>query len=512
MLKWYFLFLFILISFAGNSQISIKQGEWTHHKNALTHQGFLFADSLFTYSIDYQSGNFLSGPKLLANQFDKKTQAFVKNIDLSPQKKDNNEIKILQIFSLENNFITVYTLKPNVGDKRLVLEKISGSGQHIKTVEFDFKSYENNLNENVEVLTDKLETRMVICNNIPPTAENDQELTITTLDSDLNSLWVDTVKFPNRDQQFLLSDWKFDGKNRLFFIGRHISNLFQPDMAYSSLKENSQFLFGYNHETGKLREVELSLNQRFINKTQTELDANQWIIAGTFSTDKTFRLDGVFSLILNLDMETQTHTIHDFTASEQKLFTTLSQVDKKKKFSDELVLKSIQIMDNGEFALIGEEYRKEWQEPMESRMSSNNFTEVFYYQNILVFWFNKKGIVSKVSNVPKNQVSANDGGRNSSFHVSNTGEKLLFFYNDNPKNRELTDVTAPLKTFTPNKKGYVNCTEINSGSSRIETIIVPTTRHIKMQPVKASFLLDDITYFLREKRRRMALIMVVTKE
>jgi hypothetical protein len=512
MTKWFILFLFINLSFLGKTQISVQQGDFARHKNALTHQGFLFADSLYSYSIDYQSENFLSGPKLLANQFDKKTQGFLKTIDLSPEKNEDIELQILQIFSLENNFITVSTQKPKGGDKKLVIEKRDAQGNRLKTISLNFQLYDNNLNENIEIVTDKVEKHLIICNNIPPTAESDQQIILCKLDGELNTIWTDTVSFPDREKQFLFSDWKFDGNNRIYFIGRHIANLFQPDLAFSSLTENSQYLFAYFHETKKVREVELSLNQRFINKLETELDSNRWIIAGTYSTDKSFKLDGVFSLILNLDLEKQAHSIHDFSESELKLFNTLSPVDKKKKFSDELLLKSIQIMDNGEFALVGEEFRKEWQEPLESRMSSNNFTEIFYYQNIFIFWFNKKGQVTKTASIPKNQISNNDEGRYSSFYLTNTGTKLLLFYNDNPKNREAMDVTAQIKSYSPHKKSYLNCAEMNSNGSVMETIIIPPTKRLNFQPSKGGLLLDGKTYFLQQKRARMSLIMITYKQ
>lgn len=509
MLNWrFFFFVLFGIPTVSLAQIRIQQGEWSKRKAAANHQGFLFADSNSVFAIDFQSNNFLNSNKLLAHRYDKKTQNFIETIDILPTKNENVEQDVVQLFSLQNQFITVSTEKLKDGSKKIVLEKITAAGNHQTRIEMPLSAYDNNLNENFEVLTDKQEKALLVCYNIPPSSEKNQRLALTAYDENLQQKWTDTIDFPEKDKQFLFSDWVFDGQNSVYFTGRHISDLFQPDMELSRLTQNSQFLFGFHHTTGKLREVELSLNQRFINKMKMELDSNRWLIAGTYSSDKTFRLDGVFSLILNLDLEIQQHVLHDFTEQEMKHFTTLSPVDKKKKFSDELVLKSIQILKNGEFALVGEEFRKEWQEPMESRMTANNFTEVYYYQNILVFWFSNKGKFQSVLDVAKHQVSANDKGIYSSFLLSNTSEKLLFFFNDHPKNMEQTDFNKMTKIFSPNKKHYLNCVQITSGGSKVEKNVTNPARNIRIQPQKGGQLLDGNTYFLRRKRGKKALVMV----
>jgi hypothetical protein len=500
---------FFLISFYGFSQMTTKQGPWVELKSKATHQGFVMTDSNYVYAIDFMRNNLRQEQKLFVNVYDKKTLDFHNKLDISPTPREGVEIELTEIFSIRQTMIIVMVETLESEQKRIVLQSINSEGKRGVEIIVDTLPSEKNVNDDFEIVVDKEESSFAICINYPVSRNENQKLKITTFDSDLKFKWTKVVEFPQKEKQFIFSDWRYDGDQQVYFLARYIIDLYQPEYEFTNLNQNTYYLWGYDHQKDKLKEIELSLNQRFINKISMQIDSSRWLICGIYANDKKFHSDGVFSLILDKQMKVTSHNLHDFTVEEKRSFHLLTSEKTDKKGFDDVQLKSIEVMQNGDLVLVGEEFRKEVELANDGRMNSVNLTELYYYENIALFWLNNTGVLNGIYTIPKNQISINDQGYFSSYQLAKTEDNLFVFYNDSPRNLNPNgNYVNQLKPVNAMRKMYVKGVQIDrKGIQRQEVITPPSSRH-RVRPSIAGQLLDQSFYLLSQKRKSRALFKV----
>lgn len=507
--------VFLFVAFCGTpiwGQINVSQGEWVKQETKGTHQGFVMTDSNFLYSIDYYNNNFRNEQKLIAKVYDKKKLIPHNSFDIAPEKKSGREIDLVQIFSVQQSMVLVMVenSKSDSFQKRILLQLIHPDGTREEPVIADTLPSQQNVNEDFQVIVDKEEKGFIICINYPVSIEYNQKLKITAFNSDLSQKWRKTVTFPNKEKQFIFTDWRYDGGNKVFFLSRHIIDMYQADMEFASIDQNKYFLWGYDNQADKLKEIELSLNKRFIHKITIEQDENRWVVAGIYANDKYFHSDGVFNLLLDSTWNVVSHTIHNLTVEENQNYAQYSDPKSTRKGIDDIQIKNIVPMKNGEFAVIGEEFYKEIEDPIDGRMSTSNFTEVLHYQNISIFWFEKSGEFKGLYCIPKNQISTNDNGTYSSYAMATNNEEVFLFFNDHPKNmspdKSYGMNPKPLSEF---RKMYLKCVQINSKGILKANPVTSSSRKARIRPKNGSQLLDQSTYFLIQKGKKNSAVKVV---
>lgn len=505
------LLLFVFICYATEliAQMSTQIGPYSSDRSKAIHQGFVMSDSTSVYSIDYLRNSIRKEQKLYVDVFDKKNHTFINTIDISPIPENDNPLELKEIFSVQQKMVLVMIESQPNDLKRVIMQVIRKNGSREKMVAVDTLPSSQNVSADFEIVVDAKETSFVICTNYPISATENQKLKMTGFQSDLTPKWSKTIVFPQRDKQYLFSDWQYDGEGTIFFLARHIINLYESELEFTTGNQNTYYLWGYNQINNHLKEIELSLNKRFISKIGMTLGQNKWIIGGTYSNDKKFRTDGVFNLLIDQNMQVSSHLIHDFTSDEQRSFNHNSTSNFAERGIDDIRIKSIEVLENEDFVIIGEEYRKDVEEPNDGRMSSSNFTEIFYYNDLSLFWFDREGKLKGNYSIPKTQVSLNDQGYFSSYALGKSGDKLFFFFNDNPKNALQNNglVTKP-KIISLNRKVYLRGVQVNDqGQIRNEVILAPS-RNEKTRPVLGVQLMDDRMYFMRQRRRKTALVSV----
>ena len=511
MVKIFFCFIVLLIDGFAYGQMKIHEGEFIPQINKGTHQGFVMSDSNYVYSIDFFNNNFRNEQKLIAKVYDKKSLEFQNSFEIAPEKKVGREIELVQIFSIQHSMVLVMVenSKDQPKTKRILLQLIRPDGSREEPIIADTLPSQQNVNEDFNIVVDKNETGFVICTNYPVSIDDNQKLKITAFFPDLSQKWSKTLVFPNKEKQYIFTDWHYDGSTKVFFLSRHIIDMYQVDMELSTLNQNTYFLWGYDYLQDKLKEIELSLNQRFIHKITIEQDNNRWLVAGIFANNKSFHSDGIFNLILDSAWGVVSHKIHNFTLEESRNYAQFSDSKKTRKGIDEIEIEKIIGLKNGEFVLVGEEFYKEIEEPNDGRMSNSNFTEVFHYQNIWLFWFEENGVLKGIYTIPKNQISTNDKGEYSSFALANDEDHIYFFYNDHPKNlstdRPYGLNPRPLSNF---RKMYLRGVQINSKGVVRNEVVYPSSRRVRIKPKTGAQMFDNSVYFLAQKRRENSLLRV----
>lgn len=509
MQKILYFVLLLLMKTNSWSQLKTVQGQWNVSNSKGTHQGFVMRDSNYIYSVEYQDSKLKNEQRLIASLYDNKTLAFHNSFEIIPAPALGSTVEMTQFFSINQYMVLVMveSKKEKPEEKRILLQLIHADGTRGNPVVADTLPSYQNVNDDFHVVVDERETGFLICTNYPVSSDENQRLKITAFSTDLIQKWSKTVEFPNKETQYILTDWRYDGADKVFFLSRHSIDMYHVNQEFSSAKQNTYFLWGYDHGKDKLKEIELSLNQRFINKITIEQDKNRWLVVGLFSNNHNLRSDGVFNLILDSTWQVISHKLHDFTEIENRIFS--EENVSKVKANGAIQVKSIERFANGEFVLVGEEFYKEIDEPNDDRMSTTNFTEIFHYKNISFFWFDSFGNLKSINSIPKNQVSVNDQGKYSSYSIAKQDENLFLFFNDqtkhNPPVELLNDRSRPISGF---RKLYLKTVQINNKGIQRNQVVQSPNRKARICPSKGVQFESNTVYFLNQKNRKNALLAV----
>ncbi|MBU2018598.1 MAG: hypothetical protein KJ941_03045 [Bacteroidetes bacterium] len=504
------LVVLFLLPFLGIGQVKMGAFNFPSHKG--THQGFVMSDSSVLYGIQYARTAISGEQNLFMNTYDLESFELKESFNISPPPEMSKLFELKQIFSLGGKMILVMVETLEADEKRISLQVIRKNGEREKPIPLDTLPSADSRQNDFEITVDKEELSFVICTNYPISINQKQQLKISSYNSKLEKQWTKNIQFPDRNKQFLFSDWQYDGGSRVFFLARYIVDLFETQAEPSTRKQNSYHLWNYDHQKGQVKEIELSLNDRFIGKLNMAYQHNQCVVAGLFANDGKFKTDGVFNLVLDSNFQKVNHWIHTFTLKERMTFNRTNLAVKTTRGIDDLQLKGLEILSDGSFVLLGEEFRKEIEQPVDVRMNPTNFNETYYYNDITLFWFNQEGKNLNMYSLPKTQVSLNDNGQYSSFHVSNEKNQLWIWYNDHPKNLKIFNLAEQkIKTTSSSGKIYLRLVKIDQNGVLNAEEVLPPSRIVRVRPQFGAKLLNGNTYFLVEKRRKRAVIEIKGK-
>lgn len=488
------------------AQVSHTQGDWVKRKNSASHQGFLFSDSSNVFSIDFHNNHFIGKQALYTNVFDKKSGLFKESVLLTSMDGKDQKSELKEVFSLRESFYTVSTMNPKTESAAVTIQKVDKFGNVSQSLQINLQSHGYTNESEFKIITDKTETSFILAQNIPQSESKKQILIIECYDHNLVLKWTRTVEFRDKTKQFALTDFNFDGENRITFTGQNIVDLYQPDLQISNLKQNTYFLFQYKYDKDQLQEIELDLNERFIIEMKIKTTDSSILVCGTYSKTKSFEPQGIFNLFLDENFRLKSNCLHDFTEDDLKMLVN-SQKRKSKKNRFELQLHSVLLFDDGEFMLLTEEFQKEWDVANNREIDGNNYTETFIYGNILHFKFDQYGQWGKSGVITKRQTSVNDDGEYSSFSAAKSNaNNIVILFNDNPKNIEKS--ISESRVAAAGRKTFLRSVQITQSGVQTTKVITSSSRFKNITPTKSSQLLDGKTYLLSERRRKMSLIIV----
>ncbi len=500
MLQYRLLILFFF-SFCAFSQIEVKEGPMTKKKLGAWHLGFIMADSSNVFALDDRN---LGSP--IISVFDKNSLEYQYDISLKLENSSTSNESLTHIFSLSNSIYCI--IEEKTADKKILLHamRVLNNGQHTEKIFLD-TIRQSDMKGEYEIVVNEAEESFVFIKQSAFQNREPQNIQLNAFNQNLNLLWTKKVEFPDKSVQYVFSNWKYHGQNSLSFVARPILDLYKPDREFSNTDQNSYMLFNYDQTLNKVREIELSLNNRFINKIDFIQNDTCTIVSGIFSNDKNFNPDGVFSVFFDANFIRKNHSIHNFTESESRFFTTKqsyklgrrSTTQLKKQNVDELLLRDMIQMENGEFVLLAEEFRKEWEDPIGGGKSDvlKPNTYVYYYQNILLFWFDRNGQLKKTSHVEKSQIARDAFNKYNSFVTAQSNNEIYLFFNENPNNLVLD--ASERKPTSSSKKMYVNCVKINAKGMKVTKQITEPSKRRRTLVNLGGQLMNNQVYFQKHK-------------
>jgi hypothetical protein len=468
MLKFIQFLFFIGIYHTSLSQISLQEGPKTKRKINDKHIGFIHADSLHLYSVDNSA---LGNPVI--NCYDNENLDFLYEIKLSKTDTWSNFSLLSHVFYLNNSFYAVFIKKARDQSKEIFINKIRLNDQTETRIVLDTIS-PNELNADYEILTNEEENAFAfIKQNQLQTNSGAQSILIKAFIGE-NDARTQILEFPDHDKQYLFSNWKFSGNTEITFLAKHIVDLYKPNFESANAEENTFVLFNYNLQNEKLREIEISLHHRYISQIDFVQTKERTIVSGIYSTAKTLSPDGVFNLIFDADFNKKSHLLHDFSEKEISFFQSKRKSSNggkitspfKADFVNTFNLKNMVVLENGDFAILAEEFRKEWEENAANiaKGQAVSSSKIYFHQNILIFWFGKTGNLKSSYSIEKNQMSHAENDPKNAFQIGQYENDLFVFYNDHPKN--IPSGSLHLKTMKSNKKKYLKCVLINEKNKK----------------------------------------------
>lgn len=501
-MKKHLLLLFSLALISGiQGQIVFQEGPTMKKKMGYTPVGFIFADSTKILSID----NSNQGKPLLKIHVQ---DSFVlkKEIKLIPDGEFSNSTRVTYLFSLQNHPLAVYERKLASKDIEIYACKIESNGQLSPKMILDTLK-KSETNEEYTILVNENETSFLYLTEKQLAKNKQQEIQLKTYTSDLTRTTSDAFVLPDTKKQYIFSNWRYSSDNNLTFLARHILDLYKPGLEFAEAEENSYVLFNIDLKTKKTTEIEIRLHHRFIDKIDFVRQKERTVVSGIYANDKNFFPDGIFTLQFDSNLKKTNHLLHDFTKAELKMFHGKQRATRGKKLADpfrkefvaDFLIQKIVLLENGDFVVATEEYRKEWEDEIVSmsRDRSSSQTCLFYHQNILLFWFSEAGNLKNSMVVEKNQVSQLENDPKNSFYLAKNKNSLFLFFNENTKNLGASPLRQKI-TYT-NKKKYLKYMQINSSGIQRTGAISSSPRKTGVFTQYGEQLQDQAVYFVRTK-------------
>lgn len=159
---------------------------------------------------------------------------------------------------------------------------------------------------------------------------------------------------------------------------------------------------------------------------------------------------------MKVNRETKEVVTSKFKEFDRNVFEESMRKKKKKADkADELVQFDIDdfiFREDGGMVMISEQYYINVVCTSDPKTGATHCNYYYHYDNLLVTNFNPDGSVMWMKIIPKYQVTINDDGYFSSYLTLVEDDKLMFIYNDDPKNAGLMKIQDGLRTMTKPKK------------------------------------------------------------
>lgn len=321
-----------------------------------------------------------------------------------------------------------------------------------------------------------------------PIARNgDVKFSVSVIDTSLDLAWTNDVNLPYKEKAFQISDFQLDNNGNAFMLARvFLNDVMMRDRGFEKAEYYYTMLF-FQPEDDKYKYTEkpIRLENKFIISLDIRFDADNNLLATGFYADKeNYEPSGLFYYrIAPGEFEPEKIVVQSFPEK----FLPSFDMDAPFKFGEEgspyLRLTNFMVMDDGsimivaEYTLIGEYCYTDFR----TALTTCNFS--YYYNDIFIFKLSASGDLQWKLKIPKKQVSRNDYGQYSGFHLHWYGNDVEIFYNENPRNLEIKD---------PAKYAFMS----DPKKSVVMSIYVEGNGHITKKKIEDN---DDYKTWLRPR-------------
>jgi hypothetical protein len=390
------------------------------------------------------------------------------------------------------------------------MEEFSSNGSLVgglkKIVEMPAKSKSNSGAFDIRVSKDSTK---FLCVNVPPYEKySGEKFGFKVFDENLNTLDNAQVSLPNNFKYFIVEQDEITLSNDgiVYMLAKNIQQ--KSDKEKGEASYFFQLLAINPHGTGEVTTYDLKLPEKAITDISYSLEEGKYIICSGFygnvkgSAYSTGQIDGVFYFRINKDTKGIESTgvkalDHDFIAD----LTSEKNANKGKGISNNFTLMNFAKRTDGGAVLVSE-YRDTY--TTQHYVSDGHgggywVTDVVYVRNnILVININPDGSIKWYANIPKKQVSSDDGGVFSSFMMATHGDKMYFIYNDNPANMDPKNPISGnnVKTMNNAYKSTAVIVELSQSGQFTKNILFSNKQNKSIIEPKESLKISGNEYIL----------------
>jgi len=459
-----FMFTFSSIISFGQAKSKEAKVKWTQEQKESrrsTLSGIIGKDRTGIYALKREA-NFMSAStftiehydnnmKLLTStEFNLKEGRKVKFFEGSIMSKGN--LYIFSSFRNKGSRIN-YFFKQSVNLKTL---KLNNDLEEIAQI--NFKGFSKYNAGGFLFDTSRDSSKFLVYYDRPYEKEEKEEMGIIVFDQDLNKIYNKDITLPYEDQLYRTQDFIVDNKGNFHILGK----LFK-DKPKNTRKGKPNYFYQVlsYYDNGETREkYPIEVTGKYLNDMQLAIDANGNLACGGFyATNASFNVDG--SYWLKIDAKTKEIVSKNFKEFSIDFITQNMKARKEKKYKrkeakgKEIELYRYYLDDiifhaDGGSVLIGEQFFITTSISSDQNGQSTTIVR-YHFNDIIVVKVNKAGEIEWAKKIPKVQVSINDGGFYSSYHLSVVRDKLYFVFNDNPKNL-FNKGDGKLKNYVLNKE------------------------------------------------------------
>ncbi|CAN5869987.1 hypothetical protein BH11BAC7_BH11BAC7_34280 [soil metagenome] len=315
---------------------------------------------------------------------------------------------------------------------------------------------------------------------------------IRVIDSKMAKVWEKHVRIPYSGGIFSVTDVVVDDLGNVYMVSKE----WQPRKEAKALRTEGKpdfryHLYKYSANGEDEFEMPVEFGDKFISAIDLKTNQNGDMIASGFysnsaisKSEETFGIKGAFYICIHgktNEIKTQT-----FTAFEKDFITEGLGARQKQKAEkvedgpelDDYYMDELLFNPDGSATLIAEQYTDFTNIGYYSNGYGGTYASghtYYHFKNILVITFNPDGSIKWKRKIQKDQTSADDGGRYSSYVFATIGDKLYFIYNDNPDNLNLMPREA-IHKHVVTKKAAVILAEIDNNGEVSKELLMNAER------------------------------------
>ncbi|MEZ4937137.1 MAG: hypothetical protein R2799_06040 [Crocinitomicaceae bacterium] len=500
-MKFLLTILFLGLGFSLVAQDTIRVGKEYKSVKRTAFEGFIGLDSSGFYSLDYE---FISKRKsgLFLNKYDVHSMDLLFTKDITPQLEGDHYFEPVEIFNLNQKiFLAAIYVMPEEDVRRIAIYPISPEGKVEKPVLLDtiFSSQEK-VND-FRVVVSEQHQNFVLITRKPFFRSHVTGYNLRKYDGAFNLIWEDEVNFPYEAKNFEFKDISFDGKEKVMVLSKRMDVTGMISNKMKKIENNKFNLWVYRHDTKKLNEFEISLQEKWIIDIRIIYKKEKIFVTGYFSEKRGVMLKGYFAITFDEELNMLNASVQSLPQEDLKKFIKPDQVDEKTHLED-FYLREAFVLENEEIVLIGEKYYKEIDTYFDPRTNISSYTDIYNYNSVLISKIDpaKKNVVN--IKIPKYQSTINDNGYYSSIAYGVVGNNVWVFFNDTEKNLDLgNDLSADYKTLFNNRRVVPVYVRIDADNQvERKSMNIPDDGFI-LVPRYSDQLEDDNFYFIRERGR-----------
>lgn len=424
----------------------------------------------------------------------------------------NNEMHLFS--SHEDGKTKLNTLYHQTVDKATVTP--NGDIRELANIDYSGHTRFNSGSYSYDLSRDS--SKLLIYYNLPYERGDAEQFGFRVFSDKIEELWSKEVVLPYKDNLFEVMDYQVDNLGNVHLIGK-LYNEVAKERRRGEANYTYQIL-SYSENGEKLNEYTIELEDRFITDMQIAVTDDHNIICAGFYSDKgSSSIKGSYFMKVDSNTKEILHTSYsefgiDFIT--QNMTERQEKKTKKKEAKGKNVelysydLDDIIIRSDGGAMLIGEQYY--WYTTTTTTTSANGGTQTttvyhYIYNDIIAININPEGDIEWTEKIAKRQHTTNDNGFFSSYALSIVGDKLYFFFNDNPKNLEYTGSGKVYGMI--GKKSVVTMVTLDSeGKQERESLFSMKDAEIMTRPKVCEQISPNemILFGQRKKKQRFARI------